>query len=58
MKIYRYWTKCSRDILLPDKEGSLVQPTSVYGYSNASEEAARLCGEQLLDGLQKFLSES
>lgn len=57
MRIYRYWTKCSRDILLPDKEKSFVQPTSVYGYSNASEEAARQCGEQLLDGLQKFLSE-
>ena len=57
MKIYRHWVKCSRDILLPDKEKSLVQPTSVFGYSNISPEAARQCGEQLLDGLQKFLSE-
>ena len=54
MKFYRYWIKCTRDILLPETNGKTF-PMSVYGHSNISLADAKDSGQRLLDGFAKRL---
>ena len=57
MKFYRYWLRCTRDIASKGDTQS-VQTTVAYGYSDYSLEDARVCGERLLDTVEKRIAGS